>query len=182
MPAMSPSTRAASRTQGYRRASFGYPNETGPGAELEHRAEQTADRVLVAGAKPGDRGVIRRLVGADHPERDVLATPPLDRARRAHPDRTRVEQPRDHHRRVMRRAAPPVLAIRPIKRPQIQLLHRREHKPSEKVLRKPLAQRRRQQQHLITVTATEVLRHTQTSRPHRTDPGLRDTLRDVRKR
>lgn len=46
-----------------------------------------------------------------------------------------------------------------IKLGQIHLRHRVEHKPREIVLRQPLAQRRRHQKGLLTVTLDEVLSH-----------------------
>ena len=109
--------------------------------------------------KPRDRGVIGRLVGADHPERDVLATAPLDPPRRALPDRIRVDEQRDHHRRIMRRPAMTVGAIARIERGQIHLLNSVEHEPRQVLLRQPLPQARRQQQLLLTITRDEVLRH-----------------------
>jgi hypothetical protein len=77
------------------------------GAQPQHAAEQLADPVLVAGAEPGDRGVVRHLISRDHPEGNVLAAAPLDPPRRAHPHRVGVDQQRDHNRRLVRRAAHP---------------------------------------------------------------------------
>jgi hypothetical protein len=76
-------------------------------AELEHAPEQTRDRVLGTDAEPRDRRVVGRLVRGQNSERDILATAPLDPARRPHPDRIGVNQRRGHHRRVVRRAAHP---------------------------------------------------------------------------
>ena len=42
---------------------------------------------------------------------------------------------------------------------QIHLLNRLEQKPRQMVLRQPLAQRRRQQERLLTITPDEVLSH-----------------------
>ena len=83
----------------------------GPGAQPEHPAEEVRDRVLVALAKPRDRGVIGDLVGRDHPKRDVLHTRPLDAPRRALPTRVRVHQQRHHHHRIMRRTTVTIRAI-----------------------------------------------------------------------
>ena len=69
------------------------------------------ERRLVALAEPRDRRVIRRLVGRDHPDRDVLTAAPLDPPRGPLTDRVRVEQQRHHHRRIVRRPTPAVLAI-----------------------------------------------------------------------
>jgi hypothetical protein len=50
------------------------------GAEPEHLAEDVRERLFVAHPEAGDRGVVRRLVGADDPEGDVLAAAALDPA------------------------------------------------------------------------------------------------------
>ena len=42
-------------------------------AQLQHLPEQLAQRPLVPDPEPRDRRVIGRLVGGDHPERDILA-------------------------------------------------------------------------------------------------------------
>ena len=134
-------------------------HQPGLGAQLEHLAEQLAQRRLVALAKARDRRVIRRLVGRDHAHRDVLMAAPLDPPRRPLPDRVGVEQQRDHHRRIVRRPAPPVVAIAGQERRQIHRLDGVEHEPREVILRQPLAQTRRQQQLLLAITRDEVLRH-----------------------
>ena len=134
-------------------------DQPGLGAQREHLAEQPGQRALVALAEPRDRRVIRRLVGADHPRRDVLDAAPLDPPRRALADRVAVEQQRDHHRRIVRRPALPVVAIGRVERAQIKLRDGVDDKPREMPLRQPLAQARRQQQLLIAITREEVLRH-----------------------
>ena len=128
-------------------------------AQPQHLPEQLTQRALVADPEARDRGVIGRLVGRDHPERDVLATAPLDPPRRTLPDRVRVHDQRHHHRRIVRRAAPPVRAIGSQERGQIELADRLDHKPREVILGQPLAQARRQQQLLLAITRQEVLRH-----------------------
>jgi hypothetical protein len=115
----------------------------------------------VALAEAGDRRVIGRLVRADHARRDVLKTAPLDPPRRPLPERVGVEQQRDHHRRIVRRPTMPIRAVGGIERSQIELADCVDHKPSEMVLRQPVAQARRQQQHLRTITSDEVLAHAQ---------------------
>jgi hypothetical protein len=92
-------------------------------------------------------------------EGDVLPTAPLDLPRRALPDRVRVEQERDHHLRIERRAAPTVAAIGSVERVQIDLLDRVDHKPGQVILRQPVAQTRRQQQLLVTVASEKVEGH-----------------------
>jgi hypothetical protein len=83
----------------------------------------------VALAKPRDRRVVRDAVGTDHARRDVLHAAALDPPRRALPDRVAVERQRDHHRRLVRRAALPVQAIHRIERRQIELLDGVDQKP-----------------------------------------------------
>jgi hypothetical protein len=83
----------------------------GPCAQPKDAAKQVGDRVLVTLAKPRDRRVIGHLVGRDHPKRDVLHTCPLDAARRALSTHVRIPQQRDHHRRIVRRAALTIRAI-----------------------------------------------------------------------
>jgi hypothetical protein len=130
-----------------------------PRAQLEHLTEQARDRLLMPRPEPCDRGVIRRLVGADHPKRDVVTAVTLDPARGAHSDRIRVDEQRNHHRRIVRRPPVAVLAIAAIKRRQIHLRDRLQHTPRQVLLRQPLPQARRQQQLLLTITRDEVLRH-----------------------
>jgi hypothetical protein len=103
--------------------------------------------------------MIRREIGRQHPIRNVLTTLTLDPTRRPIPARVRVEQQRDHHRRLIRRPSLPVVSIRAIKRAQIHLLHRAQNRPRQMILRQPIPQRRRQQQHLISIRNDEVLTH-----------------------
>ena len=121
-------------------------------AQPQHLPEQLAQRALVADPEARDRGVIRRLVGGDHPERDVLAAAPLDPPRRALADRVRVHDQRHHHRRIVRRATPAVPPIRSQERGQIELADRVDHKPREVIISQPLTQARRQQQLLLAIT------------------------------
>jgi hypothetical protein len=109
--------------------------------------------------KTRDRRVIGNLVGADHPESDILATAPLNRSRGPLSDRIGEEQERDHHRRLVRRAPPPIGAIRAIEVAQIHHPHRVEHEPREMIFSQPLPQAWRQQQLLLTITRQEVLSH-----------------------
>src|SRR3954453_5087015 len=66
-----------------------------------------------------------------------------------------------HHRRIVRRPAPAVLAIASQEGAQIHRVDGVEHEPREVVLRQPLAQARRQQQLLLAITRDEVLPHPQ---------------------
>jgi hypothetical protein len=74
-------------------------------------------------AEARDRRMIRRLIRRDHPKRHVLTAPPLDPSRRALPDRVRVHDQRHHHRRIVSRPTPTVLAIAGQERRQIQAVH-----------------------------------------------------------
>jgi hypothetical protein len=126
-------------------------------AQRQHLAEQLGDRLLVAHPEARDRRAIGRPTGADHPKRHVVVAATLDRPRRAHPDRVGVDEQRHHHRRIVRRPAPPVVAITGLERRQLHLGDRVEHEPRQVLLGRPLAQARRQQQLLLAVTRDEVL-------------------------
>ncbi len=110
-------------------------------------------------AKARDRRVIRRRVGRDHARGHILHAPPFNAPRRPLPKRVDVQQQRHHHRRIVRRAAMPISAVGGVKRRQIQLGDGVDDKPREMPLGQPLAQTRRQQQLLLTVTTEKVLRH-----------------------
>jgi hypothetical protein len=139
-----------------------------PRAQRKHLREDVRERLLVPNPEPSNRRVIRHPVGADHPERHILTATSLDRTRRPLTNRVGVQEQRDHHRRLVRRPTPPVIAIVGVEPAQIDRVDRVNHKPSEMVLRQPLAQARRQQQLLITVTRKEVPRHHPPPRPKTT--------------
>ena len=106
-----------------------------------------------------DRHMIRSKVRRDHPIRHVLNTPTLDPPRRPLTPRIRVQKQRNHHRRLVRRPAPPIRPITTVKGRQVHLRHRVEHVPRQVVLRQPLPQRRRHQESLIQIHSNEVLSH-----------------------
>ena len=56
-------------------------DDPGLAAEPQHLAEEVGQRLFVANAKARDRRVVGGLVGADHPEGDVLSAAALDPAR-----------------------------------------------------------------------------------------------------
>jgi hypothetical protein len=122
----------------------------------------------VALAKACDRAAIGPLVRGHHPERHIIDAGPLDHARRTPPNGIRVQQQRHHHRRIVRRAAVTVLPVGGIEGGQIHLRDGVDHKPRKVPLGQPLAQARRQQQLLLTITPKEVLAHAP-DRPNR--PG-----------
>src|SRR5207302_5258705 len=82
-------------------------------------------------------------------------------SRGALPLRIGIKHDRDHHRGVVRRMTPSVLAIARVERREVDVPDRVDHEPRQMVLRQPLAQRGRHQQQLLTVTLDEVLSHAQ---------------------
>lgn len=104
-----------------------------------------------------DRAVIGHPVGRDHAIGDVLDATALDSPRGPLPARVGVEQKRDHHRRVVRRAPVTIGPVGGIERGQLHLLDGRDHEPREVIVGQPLPHARRQQQFLLTVTRDEVL-------------------------
>jgi hypothetical protein len=80
------------------------PDETGLCGQRGHLVEHAGQCVLVTLVKARDRALIRPLVRRDHAAVDILDAFALDRARGALALRVGVEQRRDHHRGVVRRA------------------------------------------------------------------------------
>ena len=134
-------------------------DQSGLGAEREDLAEEVSERLLVADPEAGDRRVVGNLVRADHPEGDVLAAAALDPSRGALADRVGVGEQGHHHLRIVRGAAVAVGAIGGVEGLEVELLDRLDHEPGEVVLGEPVAEVRRQQHRLVTVTAEEVLGH-----------------------
>ena len=128
-------------------------------AQPQHITKQLRQRHLMPLAELGDRRMIRHTVSRDHPAGHILNTRPLDPPRRPVPPRIAIHQQRHHHPRVIRRAPVTIASIHAIQRVQIHLRDRIENRPHQVILRQPLLQRRRQQQHLIPITSNEVLRH-----------------------
>jgi hypothetical protein len=155
------------------------PDQAAARTQRQHLAEQARDRRLMANAEARDRRVIGRVVGGDDAERDIVLAAPLDRARGPHTDRVAVDEQRDHHRRIVRRTTPPVVAIGRVERRQIHLGDCVQHEPREVALGQPLAQARRQQQLLLAITRDEVLRHHRMVLTTPDRPGLCDTLRET---
>ena len=135
------------------------PHQPRLGTEAEHLAKEARQRLLVANPKARDRRVVGHLVRADHPEGDVLAAAALDPPRRALADAAGVSEQGEHHRRVARGPTVAVDAVGAVERPEVELLDHLDHKPGEVVFIQPIAQIRRQQQRLLSVTAPEVLGH-----------------------
>jgi hypothetical protein len=120
-------------------------------AQPQHFAEDACQGRLMALPKARDRAVIGLTVRRNHPKRDVLDTSALDNPRGALPARVRVDQQRDHHRRIVRRTTVPVGSVIGVKRSQVDLLDDRDHEPREVIRRQPIVHARRQQEHLIAI-------------------------------
>ena len=135
------------------------PRQTGVRAQRQDLAEEASDRVLVTLTKARDRRVIGALVRHDHAIGDILDALALDHPRRTLPTAIGVEQQRDHHLRIVRRAAHTIRVVGPIERVQIHVLDRRQQEPREMTRRQPIPQIRRKQQLLITIKGNEVLGH-----------------------
>ena len=86
-------------------------DQPGLGAEAEDLAKELAQGGLVADSEAGDRRVVWHLVGADHPEGDVLATAALDLPRGALADRVGIGEQGQHHLWVVSRCAVAVFAV-----------------------------------------------------------------------
>jgi hypothetical protein len=97
-------------------------DQASPRAEPEHLAEQPRQHVLVALTKPRDRAVIGHPVRRDNAVGDILDAAALDAARGALPTCVRVEQQRDHHRRIVRRPPVTIVAVGGVERRQLPLL------------------------------------------------------------
>ena len=128
-------------------------------AQRQDLAEQRTQRLLMAINEPRDGGVIGALMGGDDATRDVFYARALKRARRAHTTRPAVQQQRDHHRRLIRGAPASVSAVCRIKRVDVHHRHRVDDKPRQVIIRQPIADIRRHQKRLITITRDEVLSH-----------------------
>jgi hypothetical protein len=127
--------------------------------QRQHLREQLAERSVVPAAELRDRRVIRNRHRGDQLVGHVLPARPLDPARGPVPARVRVQQQRDHHRRLVGSATLTVRAIRPIERAQIHLIDSPQDRPHHVSVRHPLRQIRRQQHRLPPIASKEVLRH-----------------------
>jgi hypothetical protein len=104
-------------------------------------------------------------------------------AERGPPARVRIDQQRDHHRRIVRRTAVPIAAIAAIELVEIHCLDGGDHEPSEVVGRQPLVQARRQQKWLRPITPQEILCHPEIVPPRPDDTtALRNSHHAKQKR
>jgi len=111
---------------------------------LNTSPNRSASRPLVTIDKTRHCRVIGHQIASDHPVGHILATVTLDRARRAHTGRERIQHKRHHQRRLIR----PAMTIGPIdriERAQIHALDHADHKPRQVIRRKPLPHVQRQQ-------------------------------------
>jgi hypothetical protein len=113
----------------------------------------------VAPTEAGDRGVIRTLIGRNHPEPDVLDTATLDPAARLLPYAVRIQSQGHHHRRGVGRRPSAVVAIGLVEPGQIELVHHVDDEPRQVIPRQSLGHARRHQELLIAIDRTEVERH-----------------------
>jgi hypothetical protein len=121
----------------------------GGGAQPQHLGEHVRERVLVTGAEPGDRGVVRGVLATHHPERDMVQTQPLDPPRGTLPDGVGVQQQRQQHVRVEPLAAHPAGPHLGVEPGRVELVDHVQHEPHQMVLGQPVRHVRRQQELLI---------------------------------
>ena len=83
------------------------PNRASPasGSHQQHLGEQVGEGRARVSPETGDRGVVRRILSAQHPERDVRRAQPLNRPRRPDPPAVGVHQQREQHPWVIPRRA-----------------------------------------------------------------------------
>ena len=148
-----------------------------PVTQLQHLGEQIGQRPLMPTDKPRDRRMIGNQVARDHPVGHVLTAVTLDRPRRPHLGRKRVQDQRHQHRRLIRRATMTIEAVGGIESRQIHARHRVDDEPRQMIGRQPLPDIRRQQEPLLATALNEVLRHTGKRLKRHGRSPLRDSLR-----
>jgi len=109
--------------------------------------------------EPGDRHMIGHVTGADHPERDILLTGPLDPPRGPHALRPRPHQQGQQHVRVIPGTTNPTRPAMSMHRGGVQLTDRRDHQPHRMIRRQPLPHIRRHQKLLIPIHRSITLGH-----------------------
>ena len=117
----------------------------------------------MASTEAGQGGVVRELIGGHDPKADILDEAPFDPSARSFAHAVGVDQNRQHHPRVIDRAASAVLPMPGIEPGQIELGHDIENEPRQMPVRKPLAHRRRHQEQLLPVKRPNVDRHAPSS-------------------
>jgi hypothetical protein len=136
------------------------PHQPGRGRHLQDLAERRGERLLVLGPEPGDRGVVRNVLGAHHPEGDVGQTPTLDLPGRPHALAVRVDQQGQQHVRVIASRPGPTQTPTSVEGTGIQRFHRLQHEPHDMIRGQPVPHVQRQQERLITLDRTVRLGHT----------------------
>jgi transposase len=136
-------------------------------AQLEHPAEETAQRVSVASTEARDRDVIGRQTRGRDAKRDVFPAAPLDRTAGTLTNGIGVHQQRRQDRRIVRRTALPVITVGSRERARVTTRNRLDDKPHEMIFRQPLPHIRRKQKSLLTRPRDEPLY------PHRRRLGPR---------
>jgi hypothetical protein len=136
-----------------------HSRQTSVRAQAQDLAEHVGQRALVALDEPRERRVVRALLGRQHAKCHVFLAGALDHPRGPDPTRIRVQQQRDHHRRVIGRPTAPVDAIGRIEHLQIHVGHGVDDKPGEVPRRQPLADIGRHQERLLAITRDKALAH-----------------------
>ena len=116
--------------------------------------------------------MIRGLVRRQHPIGDVLHQPTFDPPGGPLPGRIRIEKNSQHHRRVIHRPAPPVLAMACIELTEIEFGDHVEHEEREVIFRQPVQYRWRHQIQLLTIPNTDVHGHPSWSPASRNESGI----------
>ena len=128
-----------------------------------HSVSTSPNRPAIASSwrsrKPRQRRVIRAPPGRQHPQGDVVFARALDHPRGPNPARVGVEQQRDHHRRVIRRPAAPIDAIRGVKRVEVHLADGVDDEPRELPRRQPRANIGHHQKRPLAITRDKALAH-----------------------
>jgi hypothetical protein len=130
-------------------------------AQPERGGEDRLERLFVTLAEPGDRRVVGKQSGANHPEGDVDVARTADLAGRADPDAGGREQQRHHRGGVVCCAAPAIGSVVGVEGREVHLLDRVQHEPRQMVFGQPVRHRRRQQIQLIAFWGEEVVGHGQ---------------------
>jgi hypothetical protein len=155
------------------------------GSDHQHLREQVLEHFLRVCPEPGDRRVVRAILGTQDPKRHVGEAHPLDLPRRSHALAVGVDQQRKQHPRVITRGAGATpTASCPLQPRGVKNLDGLQHKPHQMVRREPLPKIHRQQHRLITQHRAIRLSHTNIIPSHQPTPprqhaGFCDRLYDV---
>ena len=113
-------------------------------AQFQHLQEQAGQCSQVVLPEVGDGTEVRRVVGRQHPEGDVLVETKSNPARGRHSDAVAVDQDLDHHPGMVGRAAPLFALIAGHDGGQIQLVDHVGDEVGQMVRGQPLLKRYRQ--------------------------------------